>query len=156
MYLAWHDRVEQQCCRLQLEVCLGIRQLAFAGRGNERPAQRMVVATYRIHSKANHVNVVTTEIEGTVGIQLKRPSGVDCAENIEQKVQAGNINVDEVMCSLDIITNDDWSIHIKVKRSAGVVLRNQRCPIVFDTEAQKATTGIVDLKANSCQLISGR
>jgi hypothetical protein len=24
----------------------------------------MVVATYRIHSEANHVNVMTTEIEG--------------------------------------------------------------------------------------------
>ena len=150
MYLAWHDRVElleQQCCRLQLEVRLGIRQLAFAGRGNERPAQRMVVATYRIHSEANHVNVMTTEIEGTVGIQLKRPSGVDGAENIEQKVQAGNINIDDSMRSLDIITNDDGRIQIKVILSAGVVLRNQRFKIVFDTKAQKVTIGIVNLKA---------
>ncbi len=61
---------------------------------------------------------------------------------------AGNINVDEVMCSLEIITNDDGSIHIKVKFFTGVVLRNQYCPIVFDTEAQKATIGLVDLKAN--------
>ncbi len=49
---------------------------------------------------------------------------------------------------MEIITNDDGSIQIKMKLSDGVVLSNQRFPIVFDTEAQKATIGIVDLKAN--------
>ncbi len=43
MYLARHARVEQQYCRLHLEVRLGIRQLAFASQENERPAQWMVV-----------------------------------------------------------------------------------------------------------------
>ena len=69
--LARNNVVEQQDGSLQLEVRLGIRQFAFADRRNERLAQKMVVATYRIHSESDHVNIVLTETEGTVRSELK-------------------------------------------------------------------------------------
>lgn len=106
----------------------------------------MVVATYRINSEANHVNIVLTEIKGSVRIELKHPSGINCTESIEQKMRVGNIYVDDIMRSLDIKPNDNGSIHIEVKRTAGVVLLHQRFPLIFDAEAKKATIRIVDME----------
>ena len=65
------------------------------------------MATYRVHAETDHVNLSTTEIESSIGVQLECPSRVDCAERVEQPPRTRDINVNNIPGGLDFMGKDD-------------------------------------------------
>jgi len=77
--------VYEHGCLLQFEKRACIRQLTFRVVWNDRPAQRMIVVTNRIHAQSDHVDGHQTKRERSITIQLKNLPTGNHTKNIEQK-----------------------------------------------------------------------
>jgi hypothetical protein len=65
--------VYEHGCLLQFEKRACVRQLTFRVMWNDRPAQRVIVVTNRIHAQSDHVHGHPTKRERSITIQLKNP-----------------------------------------------------------------------------------